>query len=74
MLIKRIAHALSRRSNAIAKLNLLRLTKIICESGDHRDSDVDVFDLAQIVEHLSKQDNAVLVREVSSVPGVSQEM
>ncbi|KAJ9120189.1 hypothetical protein QFC22_003089 [Naganishia vaughanmartiniae] len=65
MLIKRIAYALSRRSNAMAKLNLLRLTKIICESDDCRDGAMGLSDLAQVVEHLSKQDGAVLVRELA---------
>ncbi|KAJ9103878.1 hypothetical protein QFC21_002340 [Naganishia friedmannii] len=63
--VKRIAQALSRRSNAIAKLNLLRLTKIICESDDYRDGAMGLSDLAQIVERLSKQDDAVLVRELA---------
>lgn len=65
VLVKRITHALSRRSDAIAKLNLLRLTKIICEIDDHRDGAMGFSDLAQIVEYLSNQDEAVLVREVS---------
>ncbi|GHJ83897.1 hypothetical protein NliqN6_0299 [Naganishia liquefaciens] len=64
-LVERISTALSRRTKAMAKLNLLRLIKILCESPATRNGHLIRSDLRMIVEKLSKQDDAVLVRQLA---------
>ncbi|ODN74331.1 hypothetical protein L202_06748 [Cryptococcus amylolentus CBS 6039] len=68
----RLSDSLERSSKAVTKLNLLRLTKAICESHPDRQTLVERFSLADIVERLSRQDGAVLVRELAKevLPGL----
>lgn len=49
----------------MAKLNLLRLIKVICESCGQNNGSIIRSDLHRTVELLSRQDDAVLVRQVS---------
>lgn len=64
-LIERISGALSRRSKAMAKLNLLRLIKVICEGCGRNNGAIVEPELHRAVDLLSRQDDAVLVRQVS---------
>lgn len=68
----RLSESLERSSKAVIKLNLLRLTKVVCECHPDKATLVERFGLAQIVERLSKQDGAVLVRELAKeiLPGL----
>ncbi|WVQ72942.1 hypothetical protein IAR50_002504 [Cryptococcus sp. DSM 104548] len=68
----RLSESLERSLKAVTKLNLLRLTKAICESHPDRQNLVERFGLADIVERLSRQDGAVLVRELAKevLPGL----
>lgn len=49
----------------MAKLNLLRLIKVICESCGQNNRVIVESGLHRTVEMLSRQDDAVLVRQVS---------
>lgn len=62
---RRLAEALDRQAKAVVKLNLLRLTRVICDTHPERATLVSRFDLASIVDKLAKQDEAVLVRELA---------
>lgn len=68
----RLSESLERSTKAVIKLNLLRLTKVVCECHPDKATLVERFGLAQIVERLSKQDGAVLVRELAKeiLPGL----
>lgn len=59
-LIDRLNH-----SKAVVRLNLLRLLKAICDVHPNRSALVEKYGIYEIVEKLSKQDNAVLVRELA---------
>ena len=50
---------------AVVRLNLLRLLKTICDVHPNRTALVEKYGLYEIVETLSKQDAAVLVRELA---------
>lgn len=63
---KRIAETLSRKSKPTTRLTLLRMLKTIGENHPDRASLVERFGLTEIVDRLASQDEAVLVREVSS--------
>ena len=62
---KRLSDALSSRQKAVVKLNLLRLTRVVCDNHPERETFVSRFDLAKIVDRLAKQDEAILVRELA---------
>lgn len=62
---RRLSEALDRQSKAVVKLNLLRLTRVICDNHPDRATLVSRFDVARIVDRLAKQDDAVLVRELA---------
>ena len=47
------------------KLNLLRLTRVVCDNHPDRATLVPRFDLAKIVDRLVHQDDAVLVRQLA---------
>jgi hypothetical protein len=49
----------------VAKLNLLRITRVACEHHPDRATLVARFSLASIVDRLAKQDEAILVRELA---------
>ncbi|KAK8858460.1 hypothetical protein IAR55_002687 [Kwoniella newhampshirensis] len=68
----RLADTLDRSTKAVVKLNLLRLTKVVCETHPDRESLVARFGLVEIVERLSRQDGAILVRELAKevLPGL----
>lgn len=51
----------------MAKLNLLKLIKVICESCGARNGVIVQSGLHHTVEMLSRQDDAVLVRQVSQI-------
>lgn len=63
--LRRLADALERPAKAVTKLNLLRITRAVCESHPDRQTLVSRFSLASIVDKLAKQDDAVLVRELA---------
>lgn len=68
----RLSESLERSTKAVVKLNLLRLTKVVCECHPDKATLVERFGLAEIVERLSRQDGAVLVRELAKeiLPGL----
>nr|KIR47073.1 STE/STE11/CDC15 protein kinase [Cryptococcus bacillisporus CA1280] len=68
----RLSESLERSTKAVVKLNLLRLTKVVCECHPDKTTLVERFGLAEIVERLSRQDGAVLVRELAKeiLPGL----
>nr|KIR86181.1 STE/STE11/CDC15 protein kinase [Cryptococcus tetragattii IND107] len=68
----RLSESLERSTKAVIKLNLLRLTKVVCECHPDKATLVERFGLAEIVERLSRQDGAVLVRELAKeiLPGL----
>ncbi|OCF43911.1 STE/STE11/CDC15 protein kinase [Kwoniella heveanensis CBS 569] len=68
----RLADTLERSTKAVIKLHLLRLTRVVCDAHPDRASLVARFGLVGIVEKLSRQDNAVLVRELAKevLPGL----
>lgn len=59
-LIDRLGH-----SKAVVRLNLLRLLKTVCDVHPNRSALVEKYGLYDIVEKFSRQDNAVLVRELA---------
>lgn len=59
-LIERLNH-----SKAVVRLTLLRLLKAICDVHPNRTALVEKYGMYEIVEKLSKQDGAVLVRELA---------
>ena len=60
-LIERLAHP-----KAVVRLNLLRITKMICDlKGDVHSPLVDQLKVYDVVEKLSSTDNAVLVKELA---------
>ena len=59
-LIDRLGHG-----KAVVRLNLLRLLKAICDVHPNRAALVEKYGIYEIVEKFSKQDNAVLVRELA---------
>ncbi|KAI5117925.1 hypothetical protein M0805_002004 [Coniferiporia weirii] len=59
-LIDRLNH-----SKAVVRLNLLRLLKAICDVHPNRTALVEKYGIYEIVEKLSNQDGAVLVRELA---------
>ena len=61
----RLADSLSQSNRAVVKLNLLRLTRVVCDNHPDRATLVSRFDLAEIVDRLAKQDEAILVRELA---------
>ncbi|WVR06241.1 hypothetical protein IAU60_003271 [Kwoniella sp. DSM 27419] len=68
----RLADTLERSTKAVIKLNLLRLTRVVCDAHPDQASLVARFGLVDIVEKLSRQDTAVLVRELAKeiLPGL----
>ena len=63
--IRRLSESLSHQSKAVVKLNLLRLTRIVCDNHPDRATLVSRFDLAKIVDRLVHQDEAILVRQLA---------
>lgn len=63
-LLEHLCASLSKPLKAVIKLNVLRLTKILYES--HSDvRDLAKYGIREVVERLSRQDEAVLVRELA---------
>jgi len=52
-------------SKAVVRLNLLRILRAVCDIHPDRASLVDRYGIYDIVEKLSRQDGAVLVRELA---------
>ncbi|KAK4686255.1 hypothetical protein P7C73_g3874, partial [Tremellales sp. Uapishka_1] len=61
----RLSESLEKQSKAVVKLNLLRITRLVCDNHPDRATLVSRFSLSTIVETLAKQDDAVLVRELA---------
>ncbi|WWC62426.1 uncharacterized protein I303_105022 [Kwoniella dejecticola CBS 10117] len=61
----RLSETLEKSNKAVVKLNLLRLTRVVCDHHPDRAGLVSRFGLMEIIEKLSKQDSAVLVRELA---------
>nr|WVH01951.1 cytokinesis protein [Naematelia aurantialba] len=62
---RRLADSLQHPSKPLLKLNLLRLTRLVCDNHPDRATLVSRFSLASIVDQLAKQDEAILVRELA---------
>lgn len=56
---------LGKKAKAVVKLNLLRITRVICDSHPDRAGLVQQYGLAESVDRLAHQDEAVLVREMA---------
>lgn len=63
-LLEHLCTFLSRPLRAVIKLNVLRLTKILFENHSNA-TDLARFGIREVVEKLSRQDEAVLVRELA---------
>jgi hypothetical protein len=63
-MFKKIVEALNRKAKPITKLNLLRIIKVTCDQHPQHQQLVTKFGMSSIVEELSRQDDAVLVRQV----------
>ncbi|SPO40049.1 related to MAPKK kinase [Pseudozyma flocculosa] len=59
-LVDRLKHP-----KAVVRLNLLRLTKMVCDVHPDRGTLIQQFSLYEIIDQLSKHDGAVLVRELA---------
>ncbi len=66
-LFKRLVEGLGRKSKPGTKLHLLRIVRVVCENHPERANLVEKFGLSAVIEQLGRQDDAVLVREVSTV-------
>ncbi|SPO21335.1 related to MAPKK kinase [Ustilago trichophora] len=65
LFVKRLLERLSH-PKAVVRLNLLRISKMICDlKGDARSPLVDQLNVYDVVEKLSTKDNAVLVKELA---------
>ena len=62
---KRIIDRLSSHSKAVVRLNLLRILRTVCDVHPNRAILVERYGLYEIVKKLSKDDGAVLVRELA---------
>lgn len=62
---RRLSDSLEKTGKAVTKLNLLRITRVVCEHHPDRQTLVERFGLAETIERLAKQDEAVLVRELA---------
>lgn len=62
---KRIIDRLSSHSRAVVRLNLLRILRTVCDVHPNRAILVERYGLYEIVQKLSKDDGAVLVRELA---------
>jgi hypothetical protein len=63
-IFKKIIGALNKRAKPITKLNLLKIIKITCDQHPQGHQVVAKFGMSSVVEELSRQDEAVLVRQV----------
>ncbi|PWN48605.1 hypothetical protein IE53DRAFT_319044 [Violaceomyces palustris] len=59
-LIQRLGH-----TKAVVRLNLLRITKMVCDIHPDRIALIEQYSLLEIIERLSSQDAAILVRELA---------
>ncbi|WWD04732.1 hypothetical protein V865_002803 [Kwoniella europaea PYCC6329] len=68
----RLSETLEKSTHAAIKLNLLRLTRVVCDTHPDRQNLVIRFGLKNVIERLSKQDSAILVRELAKevLPGL----
>lgn len=62
---KRIIDKLNNNSKAVVRLNLLRILRTVCDAHPNRALLVERFGIYDIVVKLSKDDGAVLVRELA---------
>ncbi|OCF62357.1 STE/STE11/CDC15 protein kinase [Kwoniella mangroviensis CBS 10435] len=68
----RLSETLEKSTHAAIKLNLLRLTRVVCDTHPDRQNLVIRFGLKNVIERLGKQDSAILVRELAKevLPGL----
>lgn len=64
-LFRRIVDRLENTSKPVVRLNLLRILRTVCELHPNRTTLVERYDLLNAVEKLSKNDGAVLVKELA---------
>jgi len=70
----KIIGALNKRAKPITKLNLLKIVKITCDHLPQGNQVVAKSGMTSIVEELSRQDDAVLVRQVSGLSSKLKEI
>jgi len=63
--LRRLSESLERQALAGVKLNLLRITRVVFENHPEREAMVARYSFDRTVDKLSKQDSAVLVRELA---------
>ena len=71
-IFNKIIGALNKKAKPITKLNLLKIVKITCDHHPQGHQVVAKFGMSSVVEELSRQDDAVLVRQVSELPPSKQ--
>jgi hypothetical protein len=64
-LIRRIIDRLGTSAKAVVRLNLLRVLRAVCDAHPNRAVLVERYGLYDVVRRLSKEDGAVLVRELA---------
>lgn len=64
---KRLVEGLGRKAKPGTKLHLLRIVRVVCDNHPERANLVEKFGLSTVVEQLGRQDDAILVREVSTI-------
>ncbi|KAH8830757.1 hypothetical protein DL96DRAFT_1594203 [Flagelloscypha sp. PMI_526] len=62
---RRVVDRLSNTSKALVRLNLLRILRTVCEHHPNRAMLVERYGLLDVVEKLSRNDNAILVKELA---------
>jgi hypothetical protein len=63
--LRRLSESLEKQALAGVKLNLLRITRVVFENHPEREAVVARYGLDNTLDKLSKQDSAVLVRELA---------
>lgn len=65
LFLKRLTDRLQNSTKAIVRLNLLRISKAICDSHPDVQLLMREFGLVQMIENLSHKDSAILVKELA---------
>lgn len=65
LFLKRLVERLQSCTKAVVKLNLLRICKATCDVLPNRQEVIQQYGLMEIIEKLSREDPAILVREVA---------
>lgn len=71
-LFRRIREGLTKKAKALTKLNLLRIIKVACDHHPQHQDLVTKYGLSTTIQELGRQDEAVLVRQVSSLRNGSE--